>query len=45
MSQNRKDIETVYVLIAIVALFAFPYFLSGGEWTPRYLIGRLLGWE
>ena len=45
MSQNRKDLETFYVLIAIIALFAFPYVFSGGTMTPDYLIGRLLGWE
>ena len=45
MSQNRKDTETVYVLIAIAACFIFPYIFSGGKITPGYLIGRLLGWE
>ena len=45
MSQNRKDLETVYVVIAIASIFIFPYVFSGGKWTPDYLIGRLLGWE
>gem|GEM_PF-2314230 len=45
MSPNRRDLETLYILIAIVSLFAFPYIFSGGEMTPEYLLKRLFGGE
>lgn len=45
MRQNRKDLETLYVVIAIASCFIFPYVLSGGTMTPGYLLRRLFGWE